>query len=155
MAYITLAQSKQAIGTDLYESAYDDFTSPGTPSDTVLQEDIDYVTGVIDSALVQTYNSVTVPITGTSALALLKGYAETLLIYKANSRFDDADIPESVIDRNTKVETYLLRLKDGLDFLPDEGQDPLTGAVKFSFNSATENSTTNSTIFKRSNMRGV
>ena len=155
MAYITLAQSKQALGSLLYNSAYDDFVNPGTASDVVLQEDIDFVTGVIDSCLVQTYNSVVVPITGTSALALLKGYAESLLIYKANTRFDDAEVPPVVVDRNREVLDKLQRLKDGFDFLPDTGQDPLTGAVKFSFNSATENSTTNSTVFKRSNMRGV
>lgn len=155
MVYITLAQAKQALGVDLYTSAYDDFTNQGTPSETVLQEDMAFVDGVIDSCLVQTYNSVAVPITGTSALALLKGYAESLLKYQAYRRFDDAEVPEVVVDRNREVKENLQRLKDGFDFLPDTGQDPLTGAVKFSFNSATENSTTNSTVFKRSNMRGV
>ena len=155
MAYITLAQAKQALGSDLYSSAYDDFTNPGTPSDTVLQEDIDYCTGVIDAALVQSYNSVSSPITGTSALALLKGYAETILKYQAYRRFDDVEVPPVIVDRNREVMDLLQRLKDGEDFLPDEGQDPVTGAIKYSFNSATENSTTNSTLFKRSNMRGI
>ena len=48
MAYITLDQAKQALGNDLYVSAYDDFNNPGTPSDEALQNDIDFITGVID-----------------------------------------------------------------------------------------------------------
>jgi len=155
MAYITLAQAKQALGVDLYESAYDDFTAPGTPSDTVLQEDIDFVSGVIDSAIVQTYNSISVPITGTEALHVLRGYAESLIKYQAYRRFDDAEVPPVVVDRYREVKDELQRLKDGIEFLPGQTQDPLADAVAYSFNSANENSTTNSTIFKRSNMRGM
>ena len=155
MAYITLAQAKQAIGNDVYVSAYDDFTNPGTPTDDVLTEDIDFVSGVIDSALVQTYNSISVPITGTEALALLKGYAESLIKYQAYRRFDDAEIPPVIVDRYREVKDELQRLKDGIEFLPGQGQDPLADAITYSYNSADENSTSNSTIFKRSNMRGV
>ena len=155
MAYITIAQSKQTLGLDLYSSAYDDFASPGTPSDTVLEEDIDFVTGVIDAALIQTYNTIAVPITETKALALLKGYAESLIKYQAYRRFDDAEVPVVVVDRYREVKDELQRLQMGLEFLPGVTQDVLAGAISYSFNSATENSTANSTIFKRSQMRGM
>jgi len=151
MAYITLAQSKQTLGTDLYVSAYDDVTNPGTPSDTALQEDIDFVTGVIDAALIQTFNTIAVPIVGVAALALLKGYAGYLLKYKAYSNFDDSEIPAVVVDKNREVETTLT----DLSFLPGVTQDVLGGAISYSYNSATENSTANSTLFKRSEMRGM
>tara|TARA_R110002020_G_scaffold175493_1_gene367390 strand:+ start:9861 stop:10328 length:468 start_codon:yes stop_codon:yes gene_type:complete len=155
MAYITLAQAKQTLGTDLYQSAYDDFTNPGTPSDDVVTEDINFVTGVIDSAIVQTYNSIAVPITGTEALAVLRGYAESLIKYQAYRRFDDAEIPAVVVDRYREVKDELQRLKDGLEVLPGQTQDPLADAISYSFNSADENSVSNSTVFKRSQMRGV
>jgi hypothetical protein len=155
MAYITIAQSKQTLGLDLYSSAYDDFANPGTPSESVLQEDIDFVTGVIDAALLQTYNTINIPIVGVAALALLKGYAESLIKYQAYRRFDDAEVPVVVVDRYREVKDELERLKMGIEFLPGVNQDVLTGAITFSFNSATANSTENSTIFKRSQMRGV
>jgi len=154
MAYITLAQSKQILGIDLYASAYDDFTSPDTPNDTTLQEDIDYVSAQIDAAILKAYNSVAEAITGTGALALLKGYAEDLIKYKAYRRFDDAEVPPVVVDRYREVSDKLDRIADGIDFLPGESQDPLGDAIVYSYNSADENSTSNSTLFKRSQMRG-
>ena len=48
MAYVTLAQAKQYLGTDVYESAYDDRTSPGTPDDAVLTSDIEGITAIVD-----------------------------------------------------------------------------------------------------------
>jgi len=158
MAYITLAQSKQALGSLLYESAYDDFANPGTPSDTVLQEDIEFVTGVIDAALLKTYNTITVPIpvTATEALALLKGYAESLLIYKANTRFDDAEVAAVVVDRNREVKDELERLKMGIEFLPGVTQDVKSGAIVFGYGSVSSlSSITDNTIFPRSKTGGI
>ena len=54
MAYITLDQAKQYLG-DIYESAYIN-VSTDLVDDTILQDDIDGVTGVIDSYVKQVYN---------------------------------------------------------------------------------------------------
>lgn len=156
MAYITLAQSKQTLGQDLYASAYDDFTNAGTPSDTVLQEDIDFVTGVIDAALLKTYNTVAVPIVGVEALALLKGYAESLVKYQAYRRFDDSEVPEVVVDRYREVKDELDRLKMGIEFLPGVTQDVKSGAISYGYGSISSlSSTTDNTVFPRSKMGGV
>lgn len=156
MAYITLAQSKQTLGPDLYASAYDDFTNQGTPNDTVLQEDIDFVTGVIDAALLKTYNTVAVPITSVSALALLKGYAESLVKYQAYRRFDDAEVPSVVVDRYREVKDELERLKMGIEFLPDVTQDVKSGAISYGYGSVSALSATgDNTVFPRSKMGGV
>jgi len=156
MAYITLPQAKQTLGTDLYVSAYDDVLNPGTPNDTALQEDIDFVTGVIDAALLKTYNSVAVPIVGTEARALLKGYAGSLLKYQAYRSFDDAEVPAVVVDRNREVETKLMMLQDGSDFLPGVTQNVISGAIVFGYGSTTSlKATGDNTVFPRSKMGGV
>lgn len=152
MAYVTLAQSKQYLGTDLYNGAYDDFVTPGTPDDTVLTEDIDYTTGVIDGYIKQTYNST---ITGTQSLNILRSISERLLKYKAYERFDSEEIPDMVQVRYDRALMELKEIASGDMLLPDETQDIKPSPINWTFNSATENSTDNSTLFKRSNMRGI
>ena len=156
MAYITLDQSKQSLGTDLYVSAYDSVSNPGTPNDTALQEDIDFVTGVIDAALLKTYNSVAVPIVGTEARALLKGYAASVLKYQAYRNFDDSEIPVVVVDRYREVKDELERIKMGIEFLPGVTQDVKGGAISFGYGSVSSlSSTADNTVFPRSKMGGV
>ena len=156
MAYITLAQAKQTLGTDLYVSAYDDVTNEGTPSEAALQEDIDFVTGVIDAALLKTYNSFAVPIVGTEALALLKGYAGSLLKYQAYRNFDDAEVPSVVVDRNREVEGKLTEIKLCIEFLPGVTQDVKSGAIIFGYGSVSSlSSTADNTIFPRSKTGGI
>lgn len=152
MAYITLAQSKQYLGADIYNGAYDDFDTPGTPDDAVLTEDIDYTTGVIDSFIKQTYDKT---ITGTQSLNILRSISERLLKYKAYERFDSEEIPDMVQVRYEQALMELDKIASGHMLLPDETQDIKPSPIDWTFNSADENSTSNSTLFKRSNMRGI
>jgi len=155
MAYITLDQAKQALGDHLYVSAYDDFNNPGTPSDTTLQGDIDFVTGVIDSALAQTYDPIGTPITGVEALALLRGYSESLVKYQAYRRFDDAEVPPVVVDRYREVRDELGLLSGGIKFLPGQSQNTLSGAISYGYNSATNNTKTPKPVCRREDMSGI
>lgn len=154
MSYLTLAQAKQSLGNDLYVSAYDDFTNPGTPSDTVLQEDIDYVTGVINKYLIKTYDVIGTPITATETLAILKGYAEHILKYKAYQRFDEAEVPAVVVDRYREVTDELVAISNGTEMLPGQAQNTLSGAVTFGFNSATNDTESPTPVFRRTDMAG-
>ena len=154
MAYLSLAQAKQALGNDLYVSAYDDFTDQGTPNDTVLQEDIDYVDGVINKYLIKTYDVIGTPITAAETLAILKGYAEHILKYKAYQRFDDSEVPEVVVDRYREVTQELRDIADGIEMLPGQAQNTLTGAVTFGFNSNQNDSESPTPVFRRTDMTG-
>lgn len=150
MAYITLAEAKQYLGTDVYESAYDDFTNAGTPSDTVLQNDIDSITAVIDSYVMQVYDKV---ITGAQSLNILKSLTEQLLIAKAYERYSMSEVPEWVAGR---YDTAIFRLKDiqsGAMILSDETQESRGSVFKYDFDDANSDGT-GRVVFNRQNMAG-
>jgi len=148
MAYITLDEAKQFLST-IYVSAYQN-ENTDIPDDSILQEDIDAMTALIDSYIKRSYDQV---IAGVSSLALLKSYAQALILRKAYSRFDNAQVPESVQTDNNDT---ILRLKDlatGVSFLPDEDQVPRDGSISYQYN---EGRYTNGgeKVFTRENMSG-
>lgn len=150
MAYITLAQSKQYLGVDVYESAYDDFTNSGTPDDAVLTNDIDSITAVIDSYVMQVYDKV---ITGAQSLNILKSISEQLLIAKAYERYSMSEVPEWVAGR---YDTAIFRLKDiqsGAMLLSDETQESRGSVFKYAFQDPNEDGTGRQ-VFNRSTMSG-
>ena len=150
MAYQTLAQAKQYLGTDVYESAYDDFTNEGTPDDTVLQNDLDSVTAVIDSYVMQAYDKV---ITGDQSLNILKSLSEQLLIAKAYERYSMSEVPEWVAGR---YDTAIFRLKDiqsGKMLLSDETQESRGSVFKYAFNSPDDEGKGRQ-VFNRNTMAG-
>ena len=150
MAYITLDQSKQYLGKDVYESAYDDFTNEGTQDDAVLQNDIDSITAVIDSYVMQAYDKV---ITGAQSLNILKSLTEQLLIAKAYERYSMSEVPEWVAGR---YDTAIFRLKDiqsGKMILSDETQESRGSVFKYAFQDGNDDGTGRQ-IFNRSNMAG-
>tara|TARA_R110000744_G_scaffold194742_4_gene313698 strand:- start:7041 stop:7496 length:456 start_codon:yes stop_codon:yes gene_type:complete len=150
MAYITLDQSKQYLGKDVYESAYDDFTNEGTQDDAVLQNDIDSITAVIDSYVMQAYDKV---ITGAQSLNILKSLTEQLLIAKAYERYSMSEVPEWVAGR---YDTAIFRLKDiqsGKMILSDETQESRGSVFKYAFQDGNP-AGTGRQIFNRSNMAG-
>ena len=147
MAYLTLAQGKQALGNRLYESAYIEFDTE-VVNDDILEEDIDFVSDIIDTYLKRIYNSA---ITGDASLRLLKGLAEFMLIHKAYSRFDSANIPEVVV---ANYDRAIFRLKDianGTLPLPDEDQNIQEAKFTYAFKSGST-STNNKQVFNRSTM---
>ena len=148
--YITLAQSKQYLGVDVYESAYDSVTTPGTPDDTVLQNDIDAVTAVIDSYVMQVYSAA---ITGAQSLNILKSLSEQLLLAKAYERYSMSEVPEWVAGR---YDTAIFRLKDiqsGAMLLSDETQENRGSVFKYAFQSPNSDGTGRQ-IFNRDTMSG-
>ncbi len=150
MAYQTLAQAKQYLGTDVYESAYDDILNPGTPDDAVLTNDLDSVTAVIDSYVMQVYDKV---ITGVQSLNILKSLSEQLLIAKAYERYSMAEVPEWVAGR---YDTAIFRLKDiqrGDMLLSDETQDSRGSVFKYAFNSP-DDTGKGRQVFNRNTMAG-
>lgn len=150
MAYITLAQGKQYLGNDVYLSAYDDITNEGTPDEAILQNDIDAITAVIDSYVMQAYNKV---ITGPQSLNILKSLSEQLLIAKAYERYSMAEVPEWVAGR---YDTAIFRLKDiqsGAMLLSDEIQESRSSAFSFAFESPNEDGSGRQ-VFNRTTMSG-
>ena len=104
MAYITLAEAKQYLG-DIYESAYINITTD-LVDETILQDDIDGVTGVIDSYVKRVYDQV---LTGAQTLVMMRSISEQLLFAKAYERFDSSEVPDWVKDRYDRA---IFRLKD-------------------------------------------
>lgn len=150
MAYQSLAQAKQYLGTDVYESAYDDITNPGNPDDAVLQNDIDSVTAVIDSYVMQVYDKV---ITGVQSLNILKSLSEQLLIAKAYERYSMAEVPEWVAGR---YDTAIFRLKDiqrGDMLLSDETQESRGSVFKHAYQSP-DDTGKGRQVFNRDTMSG-
>lgn len=149
MAYLTVAQAKQILGTDMYESAYIDITTD-LASTTILQEDIDYVSDIIDGYLKRIYNTA---VTGAASLRILKGLAEDLLIHKAYTRFDQANIPDTVTANYDRV---IFRLKDiasGAFPLPDEVQNHQDSKFNYAFETGVgATGQTNAQVFNRGNM---
>ena len=150
MAYVTLAQAKQYLGTDVYESAYDDVTNPGTPDDAVLTSDIDGVTAIVDSYVMQAYDKT---ITGTQSLNILKSLSEQLLLAKAYERYSMSEVPEWVAERYDKAIFRLKDIQSGAMILVDETQSPRDSGFYYSFKSANEDGT-GRTNFDRDSMSG-
>ena len=148
MSYITLDQAKDYLG-DIYDSAYDD---GGTPNDTLLTEDIDSVTALIDSYVKRAYDYV---ITGAKSLNLLKSISEKLLKSKAYERYDSSRVPEAV--ENNYMDA-IMRLKDlasGKLLLPDSVQEPKANLFCSNMTANNSNSSYTGAIFTRSKMRGI
>tara|TARA_R110002020_G_scaffold125388_3_gene282602 strand:+ start:4643 stop:5092 length:450 start_codon:yes stop_codon:yes gene_type:complete len=148
MAYITLAQAKQYLG-DIYESAYINITTE-LVDETILQDDIDGITGVIDSYVKQTYNQT---LTGTQTLQIMRSISEQLLSAKAYERYDSSEVPEWVKQR---YDRGIFRLKDiqkGEMLLVDETQSPRDSAFSYSFNSSNSDGTGRK-VFDRDSMGG-
>lgn len=150
MAYITLAQAKQYIGSDVYESAYDDITNPGTPDDDVLTSDIDGVTARIDMAIMQAYDKV---ITGTKALNYLKDLSGRLLLSRAYERYSFSEVPESVIQQRKEAIAALLSIQEGQLRFDDETQESRSSAFVYAFESPNTDGTGRQ-VFNRTTMSG-
>ena len=150
MAYITLAQAKQYIGTNVYESAYDDVTNPGTPDDAVLTADIDGVTARIDMAIMQAYDKA---ITGTKALNYLKDLSGRLLLSRAYERYSFTEVPESVTQQRKESIAALLAIQEGKLRFDDETQESRGSAFKYYFQSANTDGSGRQ-VFNRDTMSG-
>jgi phage gp36-like protein len=148
MSYITLAEAKQYLG-DIYESAYINVTTD-LVDDTILQDDIDAVTAVIDSYVKQVYNQV---LTGAQTLQMMRSISEQLLYAKAYERFDSSDVPDYVRDRYDRGIFRLKDIQSGAMILVDETQAPRGSSFGFGFD--TEDSTgSGRRVFSRSKMTG-
>ena len=148
MAYITLAQAKQYLG-DIYESAYINVTTD-LVDETILQDDIDGVTSVIDSYVKQTYNQT---LTGTQTLQMMRSISEQLLYAKAYERFDSSEVPDWVKDRYDRGIYRLKDIQSGAMILVDETQAPRDSGFYYSFKSANSDGT-GRTNFDRDSMAG-
>ena len=104
MAYLTLDEAKQALGV-IYDSAYEDIKT-GLPNEALLQDDVNAVSSLIDSYIQRSYS---VAITGPASLDLLRKYAAKLLKRQAYDNFDNADVPEAVLNA---YDDTILRLRD-------------------------------------------
>ena len=151
MAYITLAEAKQYLGADVYESAYDDFTNPGTQDDAVLTADIDGVTARIDMAIMQVYDKT---ITGTKALNYLKDLSGRLLLSRAYERYSFSEVPEFVIQQKREAIASLLSIQEGNLRFDDETQESRGSQFKYYFNDANTDGTGRQ-VFNRSTMSGI
>lgn len=148
MSYITLAEAKQYLG-DIYESAYINVTTD-LVDDTILQDDIDAVTAVIDSYVKQVYNQT---LTGSQTLQMMRSISEQLLYAKAYERFDSSDVPDYVRDRYDRGIFRLKDIQSGAMILVDESQAPRASGFFYSFNSANTDGTGRK-IFDRDSMAG-
>lgn len=148
MAYITLAQAKQYLG-DIYLSAYINITTD-LVDETILQDDIDGVTSVIDSYVKQTYNQV---LTGTQTLQMMRSISEQLLYAKAYERFDSSEVPDWVKDRYDRGIFRLKDIQSGAMLLVDETQESRGSAFKYFFQSANSDGTGRQ-VFNRDTMSG-
>lgn len=148
MAYITLDQAKQYLG-DIYESAYININTD-LVDETILQDDIDGITGVIDSYVKQIYNQT---LTGTQTLQMMRSISEQLLYAKAYERFDSSEVPDWVKDRYDRGIFRLKDIQSGAMLLVDETQAPRDSGFYYSFKSANEDGT-GRTNFDRDSMSG-
>lgn len=148
MAYITLDQAKQYLG-DIYESAYMNVVTE-LADETILQDDIDGITGVIDSYVKQVYNQV---LTGAQTLNMMRSISEQLLFAKAYERFDSSEVPDWVKDRYDRAIFRLKDIQSGAMILVDETQSPRASGFIYSFNSPNSDGT-GKKIFDRDSMSG-
>lgn len=148
MSYITLAQAKQYLG-DVYESAYLNVVTDLT-DETILADDIEGVTGVIDSYVKQIYNQT---LTGTQTLTMMRSISEQLLFAKAYERFNVSEVPDWVIDRYDRGIFRLKDIQSGAMLLVDEAQSPRGSAFTYSYNSSNADGTGRK-VFDRDSMSG-
>ena len=149
MSYITLDQAKQYLG-DIYLSAYINVVTEAV-DETILQDDIDGLTGVIDGYVKQTYDKT---ITGTQSLTMLRSLSEQLLYAKAYERFDSSEVPDYVTDRYNHAIFRLRDIKKGDFLLPDEVQSSRSSPFNFAFNSP-DSTGKGRPIFDRDSMSGI
>ena len=148
MAYQTLDEAKQYLG-DVYESAYINVVTEAV-DDTILQDDIDGVTSVIDSYVKKLYNQT---LTGAQTLVMMRGISEQLLYAKAYERFDSSEVPDWVRDRYDRGIFRLKDISNGNQLLPDESQSPRGSSFSYNFNSGNTNGTGRK-VFDRDSMSG-
>lgn len=145
MSYLTLEQAKNYLNS-LYASAYTPNDSDCLePSETLLQEDIDAVTALVNSYVKTQYNF---EIVATESLALLKGVTERLLKAKAYERFDSSAIPEIVVKN---ADDSIFRLKDisrGILKLSDSIQEPKANIFVSNYGGS-------NTLYTRTKMYGI
>jgi len=149
MSYITLDQAKQYLG-DIYLSAYINVVTE-LVDDTILQDDVDGVTSVIDSYVKQTYNQT---LTGTQTLTMMRSLSEQLLYAKAYERFDSSEVPDYVKDRYDRAIFRLKDIQSGVMLLVDETQSSRSSPFNFSFNSP-DSTGKGRPIFDRDSMSGI
>ena len=118
--------------------------------DTILQDDIDGVTSVIDSYVKQTYNQT---LTGTQTLQMMRSISEQLLYAKAYERFDSSEVPDWVKDRYDRGIFRLKDIQSGAMLLVDETQAPRDSGFYYSFQSPNSDGT-GRTSFDRDSMAG-
>lgn len=150
MAYLTLDEAKQYLGSDVYLSAYDDIDNEGTPDDATLQNDIDAITAIVDSYVMQVYDKI---ITGAQSLNILKAISQQMLLAKAYERYSMSEVPEWVA---TRYDTAIFRLKDiqsGKMLLSDETQESRGSVIKFAYQSPDDAGKPRQ-IFNRDTMAG-
>jgi phage gp36-like protein len=148
MSYITLTEAKQYLG-DVYLSAYINVATD-LVDDTILQDDIDGVTSVIDSYVKKLYDQTLV---GAQTLVMMRSISEQLLYAKAYERFDSTEVPDWVRDRYDRGIFRLKDISNGAMILSDEAQNPRGSSFTYQFNSANTNGTGRK-IFDRDSMSG-
>jgi len=148
MAYITVDELKQYLG-DVYLSAYINVNTE-LVDDTILQEDIDAATNLIDLSVMELYDKT---ITGAKSLNVLKTISRQLVNYFAYQRYDASQVPESVIEANKDANIKLSKIASGVLKLTDETQDPRGSSFSYSFNSPNANGTGRK-VFDRDSMGG-
>ncbi len=148
MSYITLDQAKQLLG-DVYESAYINITTQ-VVDDTILQDDIDGVTSVIDSYVKKLYNQT---LTGAQTLVLMRSISEQLLSAKAYERYDSSEVPDFVRDRYDRGIFRLKDISNGDLILSDESQSPRGSAFTSKFAGGNDDGT-GRVVFGRTEMSG-
>ena len=148
MAYITVDELKQYLG-DVYLSAYINVNTE-VVDDTILQEDIDIATDLIDLSVMALYDKT---ITGTKSLNVLKTISRQLVNYFAYQRYDAAEVPDSVIEANKDANIKLSKISAGVLKLTDEAQSPRSSGFSYQFNSANPDGTGRK-VFDRDSMSG-
>ena len=148
MAYQTLDEAKQYLG-DVYQSAYINVVTEAL-DDTILQDDLDGVTSVIDSYVKKLYNQT---LTGAQTLVMMRGISEQLLYAKAYERYDSAEVPDWVRDRYDRGIFRLKDISNGNQLLPDESQSPRGSAFTSKFAGGNADGT-GRVVFGRTEMSG-
>ena len=148
MAYQTLDEAKQLLG-DVYQSAYISVVTDAL-DDTILQDDLDGVTSVIDSYVKKLYNKTLV---GAQTLVLMRSISEQLLYAKAYERYDSSEVPDFVRDRYDRAIFRLKDISNGDLILSDESQSPRGSAFTSKFAGGNDDGT-GRVVFGRTQMSG-
>ena len=116
--YATTAELRQRLGDAVYDEIY---LSPA-----VAEADLAAAVAEIDGALTARYR---LPITGSSAAALLKDWTLTLAEERAYARPAGGDYPEKTRRRVEQVRKYLEQVRAGDFALPDAEENPARSAA--------------------------